>query len=723
VSVKVTKDTWKSLPKEERDNYLCTFVSTMWDNHIRQTDPDRARWAVANALFRGEMDWGPLREEQKWRSKPFVHQFAPLCRRVAEASQDLVFGQPDFFSILPLQETDKEFARIREKLVRYYLDILKLENFFYDYALTGAIHGVGIWKLVADIKAMWKPEVVVQEIKKQLENDTKKVPKTVSTPLYSVPQDPEAAGAELERALAELIPVVKPRRAIEPKKVLELRFRLANVLPINWGYEDGCVNLSETPYTIEQIFKKKFELAPYFEAGTFDESVRSKITETTTSGGSGRLDSEEEQTLAFKEQLNQTNRYAPKVEMLEYYGPLLDETGDILEECRHIVIANRKHLLRYARNPFYKQQPPYGASVFSKVPGKAVGQGIADGATDSQIILNNMFALFVDLCELAVSGLNVVDTTGLDDPSELDDGFYPGQTLKGNKDAKEIFSRVPFDTNMAPQMFQLFEFLNLNGQKASGVDTSSANPSSRARITGTEIESNSARTSQSLFALGRELDATFIEPLIQLLDSYCLQFALSDNNLSDLAFKGVLTDAEYQLLNGISEIDRFREIQRPVQVVIKGFRERIERNEFLSRIIEVYNIISKDPNAPTILNMKEFYSYMLELFNLPTDRLVISDTPQDKAREENAILERGQSVSISEQDDHMLELPEHYAAAMRGGQPVVLQHILQHVQAIGAQGGQPPMPPPEVEQMIQQMLGQDQEQIAGPEQQEPAMVQ
>lgn len=681
------------------------MVSSLWESSLQQLAQDRARMLESQALFRGEMDWGEFREENPWRAKIFIHLFSVFVRRMADTVQDLVFQRPDWFHLVACHEEDREFARIREKIVRYYTELLNVPNFTYEYLLSGGINGLAIWKLAIEQTPIWKPEVVLSEIEQTQDRQKKGLSKK-KFGASSLSTDESVIEANFMEALDRILPKRSSQRAeILPKKELQTNFRLFSVNPLNFAFDPDCTAIADSLYHIESIYKRLPELSPLFESGFFKKGKKKDMRQgANLHGGSmSIMDSYEEIKFRTKEQFDDKKTFLPVCHLLEYFGPILSEDGDILEENRHIVVGNKKVLLRNERNIRWDQKSPYGTTTFSKIPGKVVGAGVADNAKTQQIALNESFSLFFDLCNLATFGVSVVDTSKLDDPTQIENGYYPGQVLPGSGKADEIFSKVPFDTNIAPQMFQMFQMLQQTGQQGTATDVNPANPSSRTRISATEVGANQNRTTGSLFALGREIDSNYIEPLVRAIDAAVMQWGFSDQEIENLYVKDVLTPAEYELIKGIPAIERFKELSRYVRVEVRGFRERMERDEYLQRMEEMMAVAASDPESSMHLNKKELWAkYVAFMFPQELEeKFIIRDTPQDKAREEGNILLNGQNITIRPDDDHAAELPVHYQDLLKNPQnPATTAHVQAHMMAMMQQGQQPPPPPPELQEIM-----------------------
>lgn len=712
--------------EDKRAASIVKFVTTMQRESERETGPDRQRFELANKMFKGEQPWSSDRENSQWMAQPFVHEFSTIVRRCAAAAQDLVFQRPDFFSLVPLNERDMgggELARISQKAVNYYLKEARFENLFYEYCLCGGINGVGIFKVTPKLEKKYKAEYVVAKIQEQQEDSREQVRGIEPPALPDLSDSPELTEAELKKAADDIFGKTGSQRpTLTPTEYLEFCVAIDLTNPPNWFWEPDCNDLQKTPYAGEKFYKRFYELVPLFEAGVLDKTKKDELKNTVgrrDTAGSAQITTYEGQKSEQRDQIDAKNPYAPVVELVEYFGPWMDPTGDIVSENgelqthRHFIVGNGKVLLKDERIETYDQKSPYVVSVFSKSPFKAIGQGIADGAIDQNILINQILGLMIDMLMLGIYGAKVANMDAIVDETQLEKGIQPGAIIEAyGRSADEVFSDIPFPiNNLAPQVFQLIQYLTLTGEKGSGVDTQSTNPASRARISATEIQSNLERTSQSVLALGRELDANCIEPLVHKIFGLVLQYGLSRDNIELLAQKGVITEDERELILGISEIERFNEIQKKYRVQVKGFRERLERSDFLEKLNNMLASLAQMspimPQGTLNLDWRELIKQVVEAYGLDSDKLIPQNSPQDKAREENNLLANDQLISIGEQDMDAYELPVHYDQLLRLPNNSTLRHVIGHMIKMMNAGQQPPPPPPEIARIpeIQELLG------------------
>lgn len=694
--------------KLEKEKYVAQFVTSLWRRGEDETQADRRRWSINLDLFAGKQAWS--QDRANWASEPFIHMFAPLCRRMAESSSDIIFDQEDFLGYDALDETNLGSVRLAEifsKLIAKYNDDARIQTLFYDFLIALGACGFGVLKVSPERRLVWTPEVILERATKAKKKFSSTTGSKVENTGLVMPEDPDELEGVIEEELSDLLDTGKITRRLGPKKRSQFFITSQVVNPLNFVWEPDCERPHESPYFIERHYKKLNELTPYFETGFFNPRRKNQVKNKTMSASANGINvnsTYEGQKLNLRDQLTDKSRFAKNILLYEYHGDIWDEDGDIIDENMHVVVAGESLVLRYEQNEEFTQGSPYILTTCSPRPFKPIGAGVADNAVDQQILTNELFGTFVDMFKLAVYPPRCYDATAIRDQEELEeDGLAPGQMVASFKNAAEAFSDIPFSgVNAAPILFQTLNYLDITSEKGAGVDVQSANPASRARISAKEIQANVARSGQSQNALARNLDENLLEPYAQRIAALLLQYALETQNLQDLAQEGVITEEEFSLLSGIPQIDRYFEAKKKIKIKVSGFRERIERMQKLGSVTEFLSaaLPSMPPEALQKINFSEFLDTVFRLYGFDANKLLYQNTPADKAREENKLLLNEQMVMISDLDQHALELPAHYEAALQGATQALIEHIKQHAQALMATGQQVPQMSPEVMQAL-----------------------
>lgn len=694
---------------DEREKLVSDFVISLWRRHEHDTLQDRNRISLNFNLFAGKQNWPA--HVLPWQSKPFMHVFAPLCRRMAEAASDIIFDKEDFLMYEPWDPTDQgqlKLVEIFSKMLSYYNDRARIQTLFYDFLIALGAAGFGILKVTAEERVVYTGDVILEKISKFRDKNKRALASKVENEWQTVsPDDPSLTKLitdEFEDMFGNGGAV---ERRLGPKKRVELRIITKIVNPLNYGYEPDIQCLQETPYDIERHYVKLNELQPLFESGFLNKAKRNELKDTSEKGsitGSNINDSYEGQKINIRDQYTEHSKFSKTRCLYEYYGDIWDVDGTIIDERRHLVIDSAGIVLRDAPIEAWSQESPFIKVVCSPRPFKAVGAGVADNAVDQQLLINEMTGMFIDMMKLAVHPPNVFDETGVRDIDELEEqGLAPGQLIRGFKRADEIFSPLPTPgVNVAPVLFQTLELFSLYAEKGAGVDTQSANPASRARISAKEIQSNSARSGQSQNALARNLDENLLEPYARKISEIILQYGLEQDNLKQLAQEGVISEEEFTLLSNIPMEERYLECKRKLKIKVRGFRERIERIQRLGNSNDfLMTLASFPPEVLAKINFNEALKEIVDLYGFNSDLWIFQNGPADKAKEENLLLQNNQFVSIGEADQHALELPAHYQAVLTNLTPALQTHIQHHIEALLSAG----QPVPEMPPAVQEALG------------------
>lgn len=712
---------WGSLTKDQQDKYIVKFVEDMWKFSEKETLPDRMDWSEGYQLFRGIQDWGEDREENPWQSRAFIHLYSKVVRRLAAALSTIIFEKKDFFTLEAndkSQEGNVEMARIFEKIVRYDLRRLKFQRLFNDFALHGGITGIGPVKVWVENEVKYKGDIILKEIEEQEQKVAKSLGKDIEKQPYQTnPDDPESIDALIQEAADDLFEKpsdLKTTRSLGPKKYVEFCIKAAVKNPLNLCWEPNSDYFEESDYVIDRMDMRAYQIFKQFEAGILDKDRQKDFQKnignatraaTISSFAAGTFI--KSQVKNQLEEADEANAANSSLEVFEYYGPLLWKDGSIIAERQRFVVAASTLLLKRT-NPYFSQKPPYVAATFSKSPNKSSGEGVADGGREQQRIMNDLFSTFLDLLKLAIYAPKVVDDTSLRDASDLDEGFYPNMVIKtfGGKSASEIISDVPFRADVvANPLFQAMQKLEATAIAGAGVDVQNANQASRARISATEVQNNSNNSSDSILNLGRELDETFLEPIIQKIVEYRLQYGLEKDSLENLKMNGVLNDAEFDLIADIPPIERYNEVQSNFKVSVKGFRERFERQTTLQNLNQfLAQVGNLNPQVQAKIDWNNALEDIVDAHGFDGSRWLFQRTPQDKAAEENVLLLNEQQLTPGEQDEDAQELPIHFSGALQGGGPAMMQHIVAHLARLSQMGAPLPDVPPEVMSMMEQSV-------------------
>lgn len=700
------------MPEKLKDTEIVDCVVELVKHSEESTTPDRDRWKLASSIFAGKYESGSSSEDRQEEAKVGLHTFSKICRAAASSAQELLHQDPKFYDFVPPDGEEMDlFGRAVEKIHRHRVKELKIENHTYKFVLAGAISGIGINKFQV-IKELEDDEeyllsLLADERKKESGSLSPEIKKT-----NVVAGDNVDASGQLG-ILDMLEGGLKPKKPTKKgSKSLSYSTKLKIVNPLNFFWDPACESINESSWVAERYFIPFNMLEPGFKSGTFKnmDQLTDMLAVGSSSGSTSINGADiESQKLLYEDKYYKASAYAPIVEIIEYYGPVLEKsTGKTLQEYQRIIIANGKVVLAHGPNQDWKRKSPYFISTTSHVPFKGVGAGIADNGIDQELIGNEIMNLALQNLAFTVKGVKAVDVSALDDPTVLETGFAPGQLVGvrpgDGRSVKDSFHDIDYNPNLTFPVMQMLEKLELSASSGASVDTTGSNPSSRARISASEIRANTDKTSRSQFTLARELDETYLEELLTRVLDFVLQYDLENQPLQEFVAAGIIAESEFRMISAIPTHERLKEAKRRYRLDVRGFRERLERNEFLSRLSEymqqINMLVQISPELKPSINFKKIIQMFSEAYGLSGDDILIQNNAYDTAREENAILRNDRQIEVMPNDEHAAHLPVHYDLAMQTQNEAIVNHIRNHIMnATQGQIGFPPVPP-ELEMLI-----------------------
>lgn len=694
--------------QSQRERHIVDFVRGTVKASEEETAPSRNEWKSNELLFAGIQDWSADGTKEEWQSKLFIHEYAPIIRDAAVAAQTQIFSRSDFVNLVAPDSVNEEFREILNKLVRYYLEEIGFAQLFYEWCLCGGIYGHATWKLAAVNKTVIRPEIVVEMVQKAEAKAAARV-NAANKETFMMPNSLQEVEAGLQEAMKNIFgsPEQTARREIKSKKNLEIGLELSVVNPHNFFWAPDIADINLSPWHAEKYFLPFASVVGLFDAGVLNKKKKDQLLKHASKHpdySSSSVDSFAQQKLRQRQQFSTSNSYWPMVEVIEYFGPILSDVGEPIDENQHVILLNGKYVGKDAINGYWDQKSPYRTAVFNRRPFKPGGAGIADAAVNSQKLINQLVSLFVDSLRMDIMAPIGVNRDMLVDQSQADAGFAPGEVIQlMNGKASDAFSEFPKTTNnTAPELFQTIEMLKMAGQKGSSINTMTSNPSSRARISSAEIRSNDNRRAENLNSLGFEIDANGIQPLVERLVLLVIQFSFTNNNINLLASRGILSESERDIVINMTSFQRFEEAMKHIRVEVRGFRAAIEREQYLARLGEASQQINQmPPHVHEMIDWREWLRAIFDGYSLPSSKLIRQRDERDRAREENVLLRDDQFVATLPKDDDGAHLGIHFEQLQKMG-PVqsLIQHCQMHLRGAQTKGMNLPPPPPEIAQML-----------------------
>lgn len=126
--------------------------------------------------------------------------------------------------------------------------------------------------------------------------------------------------------------------------------------------------------------------------------------------------------------------HRPKVKLTEFWGIILDKSGEICYENCVATVANDTTLIRHPEdgNPLWHQTTPYTFSPLLEVANSVWHKSLMDAPTNHNRALIELYNLLVDAAMRQVHAISQLRKDALDNPAQVADGIKPGMTLLVN---------------------------------------------------------------------------------------------------------------------------------------------------------------------------------------------------------------------------------------------------------------------------------------------------
>lgn len=183
-------------------------------------------------------------------------------------------------------------------------------------------------------------------------------------------------------------------------------------------------------YAIEELYMDLHEVRAMAKGdnAVYNSAAVSQLNPSVTS------DYEENLRLE-REAGQQTSRVqqVPRVKITEFWGNVVDNTGNLLHENVLITVANEKTIIRGPEaNPLWHQGRPFTVAPLIEVANSVWHIALMDAPTMHNRTLIEVYNLILDAAMKAVWGVNQLRVDALDDPSQISGGIPWGTTLKTN---------------------------------------------------------------------------------------------------------------------------------------------------------------------------------------------------------------------------------------------------------------------------------------------------
>jgi hypothetical protein len=415
----------------------------------------------------------------------------------------------------------------------------------------------------------------------------------------------------------QLVPVEQPMSAV----VLDL------IPPENWFPDPTGRGLYKIHGDLECDLG---DIQTMADLGAYDPEVVAQI----------QSDFQEQEYASFRAWSRNQDESSPpsfrkRVVLDEFWGTLLDETGRaVLRNCV-CTIANDKYVIRKPTpNPYWHQQSPFVDAPLIRIPFSTWHKAVQDNAVSLNNAQNELLNLIIDGGYEAVWGVRQLHMDWLEDPSQVQDGISPGDTLLLRQEVPanaKVLERVT--TGGVPQdALAVYNILDREYNAAAMVNDVKMGMLPEKNVKATEIVAAEQHSASTLDGMVKDIEDTLIEPLLWKIWLTVLQF-LDDFSASEVI--AAIGERWAYVLSSMSPAERYAQFAGVCQFQASGLSATLARGKDLQKLLAFVDVGMKSPFlAQTFIenySAKKYLDRILQTMNLDPESLELS--PEEKMKQ------------------------------------------------------------------------------------------
>lgn len=669
--------------KESRQDKILTCVTRLIDDCKAQTEAIRKRWRENYDMF---TDGTPVTNKEEWQVRFSVNKLANSIRVAQGRLVGILVNNPEWYELEPLSDDPRASAmsKVWQKFIDYYLRSARFKRHAGTFFLTSLINNGGLyvgWKQ----RLIQNPRYLIEQSRKAWNKEQKRLSSSVTNPQIDSPAQQDLMSS-LEKALDEFAAQAFEGSEREtPKEAPYVQVGCLDLIDVNAErkYWDPSVQyMEDSSWKAFEYDVTRDELIQAAKVGLFDSKKVKEIPEA------GEVVKTSTYSMRYKKTIPSASINSQLVKLTVYQGPLVVD-GRVYKERYFCIIANDTVILKEMEYPFWEPPGHHTAQIDAavrQIPHRPTGAGIGDNAVQLQKVYDSNLMLLADQMRYGVTGINIINEQQLVDPTQLEEGIYPGMTLHVRNNPDEVFKRVQLSSNIENQNMPIQRELSEAIEQATGINSlaaGGANPLSR--TSAAETNARLAAVGDNINLIALDLEQLFLIPFLEKVFARVLQFGVPEVQTNP-ELQALFTQEEHALLSDLTAEDRVGILSQWYNFKITGFSSTSDKEKAQMRDNELLQIINSGGPIASMINLPEFMKIYFKNRDIREPaKLLVEGTPIAIATRENELLMQNRFVMPSEQDDHEAHLQLHGPLMMNGGGTQALQqHIMMHQQAVMA---------------------------------------
>jgi len=427
---------------------------------------------------------------------------------------------------------------------------------------------------------------------------------------------PGPGGAPQMQPRAQLVAIEQPMSAV----VLDL-------IPPEDYYPDPSGRKLYVIHTVERDLEEVQTMA---DLGAYDPEVVAQL----------QSDFQEQEYRSFRAWSRNQDESSPpsfrkKVVLDECWGTFLDDTGRAVLRNAVATVANDRYVIRKPMpNPYWHQQSPFVDAPLIRIPFSTWHKAVQDNAVSLNNAQNELLNLIIDGGYEAVWGVRQLHLDWLEDPTQVQDGISPGDTLLLRQEVPanaKVLERVT--TGGVPQdALAVYNILDREYNAAAMVNDVKMGMLPEKAVKATEIVAAEQHSASTLDGMVKDIEDTLIEPLLWKIWLTVLQF-LDDFSASEVI--AAIGERWAYVLSSMSPAERYAQFAGVCQFQASGLSATLARGKDLQKLLAFVDVGMKSPFlAQTFIenySAKKYLDRILQTMNLDPESLELS--PEEKMKQ------------------------------------------------------------------------------------------
>lgn len=304
---------------------------------------------------------------------------------------------------------------------------------------------------------------------------------------------------------------------------------------------------------------------------------------------------DEERATEIEEETGQTRSAPPRVrhrvKLLEFWGTIPGEKGEVLYRNVTCVVANDRYLIRKPTpNPWWHQESPFVVAPLVRVPHSVWHKAVYDHVTSLQLAYNELYNLMQDGAMGAVWGIREVRSSAIENWAQFANGIPNGAVfiVREEHPLGAPVSTVVAQGQVPNDALNFLRILDNEFQEASLVN----DPVPPQRITATQAVKDESRSSIMFDRLIGDIEEHIINPVLRKAWLVMLQNA-NDWRLDDIA--GILGPEAANHLATMSPARRYATYAMGARFQAYGLSSIKTKNQDFQKFVAMLQIVNSNP--------------------------------------------------------------------------------------------------------------------------------